>query len=195
MLLQIMEDGHLSDAKGHKVDFRNTIVIMTSNVGAELLSRESSLGFSVNRDQTKTEEDAYRRMREKVLDQLKRTFRPEFLNRVDAVIVFRALSREQIKQIVDMELDKVCERLREHLLTLEATDAAKEVLTDLGYEPQFGARPLRRVIQQRVEDPLSEGVLAGRFGQGDRILVDASGDEITLTAIQESETVAAASPA
>jgi ATP-dependent Clp protease ATP-binding subunit ClpC len=195
MLLQIMEDGHLSDAKGHKVDFRNTIVIMTSNVGAELLNRESSLGFSVNRDETKTEEDAYRRMREKVLDQLRRTFRPEFLNRVDAVIVFRALSRGQIKQIVDLELDKVCERLKEHMLTLEATDAAKEVLTDLGYEPQFGARPLRRVIQQRVEDPLSEGVLAGRFGQGDHILVDASGDEITLEATQEPERAAEASPA
>jgi ATP-dependent Clp protease ATP-binding subunit ClpC len=195
MLLQIMEDGHLSDAKGHKVDFRNTIVIMTSNVGAELLNRESSLGFSVARDEATTEEDAYRKMRDKVLDQLKHTFRPEFLNRVDAVIVFRALSRSQIKQIVDLEMEKVCERLKEHALTLEATDAAKEFLTDQGYEPQFGARPLRRVIQQLVEDPLSESVLAGRFGRGDHILVDASNGEITLTPIRETEEIAAASPA
>ena len=193
MLLQIMEDGHLSDAKGHKVDFRNTIVIMTSNVGAELLNRESSLGFSVARDEAKTEEDAYQKMRDKVLDQLKHTFRPEFLNRVDAVIVFRALSRSQIKQIVDLELDKVCERLKEHALTLEATDAAKELLTDQGYEPQFGARPLRRVIQQLVEDPLSESVLAGRFGRGDHILVDASDGEISLCPVRETEEVTATS--
>jgi len=195
MLLQIMEDGHLSDAKGHKVDFRNTIIIMTSNVGAELLNREASLGFATRRETAKTEEEAYQRMRDKVLDELRRTFRPEFLNRVDAVIVFRALNRTQIQQIVELELGKVCERLKEHALSLEATQAAKELLAERGYEPQFGARPLRRVIQQLVEDPLSEGVLAGQFVKGDHILVDVENGQITLRALDRETEIAASSPA
>jgi len=188
MLLQIMEDGHLSDAKGRKVDFRNTIIIMTSNVGAEQLARESMLGFQVPRDEAKTEEDEYERMREKVLDQLKRTFRPEFLNRVDAVVVFRSLNKTQIRQIVDLELDKVRQRLADHRLALEVTDEAKSFLAERGYEPQFGARPLRRVIQQMVEDALSEGLLAGEFQEGDTVLVDAADDNIVLeTALREGE--------
>jgi len=194
MLLQIMEDGHLSDAKGRKVDFRNSIVIMTSNVGAELLARESALGFAVKRDQTKTEEDSYQRMREKVLGQLKRTFRPEFLNRVDAVIVFRALSREQIKQIVDLELDKVRNRLSEHQLILEATEIAKAFLAEEGYAPEFGARHLRRVIQQLVEDPLSEGVLSGQFHEGDTIQVDAADGQVILRNTLREAEIAAADP-
>ena len=114
MLLQIMEDGHLSDAKGKRVDFRNTIIIMTSNVGADLIKRETSLGFSVPRDEAKSEADSYEKMKDKVMAELKRTFRPEFLNRVDGTIVFHALNRDEIKQIVDLELDKVRERLIEH---------------------------------------------------------------------------------
>ena len=153
------------------------------------------MGFTARRETSQSEEEAYRRMRDKVLDELKRTFRPEFLNRVDAVIVFRSLNREQIQQIVDLELGKVCERLKEHDLSLQATDAAKELLAERGYEPQFGARPLRRVIQQLVEDPLSEGVLAGQFQQGDHILVDVENGQITLRALDRETEVATSSPA
>jgi len=172
MLLQIMEDGHLSDAKGRRVDFRNTLIIMTSNIAAEFLNRETSMGFALKRDEAQTAEEEYQRMKDKVLEQLKRTFRPEFLNRLDAVIVFRRLTRDQILQIVDLNIQKVQERLKEHRIQINLTDAAREFLADEGYDPQFGARPLRRAIQRLVEDELSEGLLAGRFGEGDTILID-----------------------
>ncbi|RMF35954.1 MAG: AAA family ATPase, partial [Chloroflexi bacterium] len=189
MLLQIMEEGHLSDARGRKVDFRNTIIIMTSNVGAEMIKRNTSLGFVVQRDEEREAEDAYQEMREKLLSQLKRVFRPEFLNRLDGVIVFRALGKEEIKQIVDLELGKVRERLQEHQVEMEVTEAAKELLAREGYDPDYGARPLRRVIQNRVEDALSDALLAGRFHEGDTIIVDAVDDEIVLRGetIPESE--------
>ncbi len=180
MLLQIMEEGHLSDARGRKVDFRNTIIIMTSNVGAEMIKRSTSLGFVVQRDEEREAEDAYQEMREKLLSQLKRVFRPEFLNRLDGVIVFRALGKEEIKRIVDLELGKVRERLQEHQVEMEVTEAAKELLAREGYDPDYGARPLRRVIQNRVEDALSDALLAGRFHEGDTIIVDAVDDEIVL---------------
>jgi len=190
MLLQIMEDGSLADAKGRRVDFRNTIVLMTSNVGAELLTREMSLGFAVHRDEAKTAEEEYQKMKEKVLDQLKKTFRPEFLNRVDATVVFHALTKGQIKQIVELMLSEVQERLRHQEIKLKATEEAKELLAKEGYDPHFGARPLRRVIQQRVEDPLSEGVLAGEFRPGDTIVVDVVDEQIRLRALElvEGET-------
>lgn len=190
MLLQIMEDGSLADAKGRRVDFRNTIVLMTSNVGAELLTREMSLGFAVHRDEAKTAEEEYQKMKEKVLDQLKKTFRPEFLNRVDATVVFHALTKEQIKQIVELMLSQLQERLRHQEIKLEATEEAKELLAKEGYDPHFGARPLRRVIQQRVEDPLSEGVLAGEFQPGDTAVVDVVDEQIRLRALElvEGET-------
>jgi len=189
MLLQIMEEGHLSDARGRKVDFRNTIIIMTSNVGAEMIKRNTSLGFVVQRDEEREAEDAYQEMREKLLSQLKRVFRPEFLNRLDGVIVFRALGKEEIKQIVDLELGKVRERLQEHQVEMEVTEAAKELLAREGYDPDYGARPLRRVIQNRVEDALSDALLAGRFHEGDTIIVDAVDGEIVLRGetIPESE--------
>jgi ATP-dependent Clp protease ATP-binding subunit ClpC len=180
MLLQIMEDGHLSDAKGKRVDFRNAILILTSNVGADLINRETSLGFSVLGDEVRTEAENYAKMKDKVMSELKRTFRPEFLNRVDGTMVFHALTREEIKQIVDLELDKVRERLVEQRVTLEATDAAKGYLADEGYDPHFGARPLRRVIQNKVEDVLSEGILAGEFQSRDTVLVDYKDGRITL---------------
>jgi len=172
MLLQIMEDGHLSDAKGRKVDFRNTIVLMTSNVGADVIGRSTALGFGKTREAAHNEADAYGEMKEKVLAELKHGFRPEFLNRVDGVIVFHALSREQIKQIVDLEVNKVGERLGEHGMQLRLSEAAREYLADKGYEPALGARPLRRVVQSEVEDALSEGLLAGRFGKNDQIVID-----------------------
>ena len=185
MLLQIMEDGHLSDAKGRRVDFRNTIIIMTSNVGAQLIKRATSLGFVANRDETKLQEDEYKAMKDRVMEALKKTFRPEFLNRLDGVMVFRALTKEQITDIVDLELKRVHQQLREHTMTLQVTQAAKELIAHIGYDPDFGARPLRRAIQNMVDDPLSEGMLAGRFAPGDTVLVDVNGDaqEITLTVV------------
>jgi len=172
MLLQIMEEGRLSDARGHKVDFRNTLIIMTSNIGAEMIRRNTSLGFAVKRDEAQEAEASYEAMRAKLLEQLKKEFRPEFLNRLDGVIVFRALSRDEIKQIVGLELNKVQARLNEHHIKLEATEAARNYLADEGYDPEFGARPLRRVIQSRIEDALSDGVLSGRFKAGDTVVID-----------------------
>ena len=184
MLLQIMENGHLSDAKGHEVDFRNAIVIMTSNLGAELIDRDAAMGFSIPRDEDQTAEADYRRMREKVTSELRRAFRPEFLNRVDEVVVFRALTRSQILQCVELEVAQVEERLKDHEIELELTDEARVRLAEKGYNPKFGARPIRRAIRLLVEDLLSEGILAGRLQSGDLVLVDISEEneeEMTLT--------------
>jgi ATP-dependent Clp protease ATP-binding subunit ClpC len=180
MLLQIMEEGHLSDARGHKVDFRNAMIVMTSNVGAEEIRRQTALGFSLKRDEAKEEKASYEEMRKKLLDALRKIFRPEFVNRVDALIVFHALSREQIGEIVDLELQKVVTRLKAHQLSLRATDEARKQLGDEGYDPEMGARPLRRVIQSKVEDRLSDALLAGEFKAGDHILVDVEGEAIVL---------------
>jgi len=180
MLLQIMEEGHLSDAKGRKVDFRNAIIVMTSNVGAEMIKRQSSMGFSLKSDDDLEEQQAYDEMRKKLMDSLRRVFRPEFVNRVDNVIVFRALSKDDITQIVELELDKVSQRLEEHDISLTATQEALDKLAELGYDPDFGARPLRRVIQQKVEENLSDALLAGEFDDCEAIVVDVEDDEIVL---------------
>ncbi|NPV55986.1 MAG: ATP-dependent Clp protease ATP-binding subunit, partial [Anaerolineae bacterium] len=181
MLLQIMEDGHLSDAKGHKVDFRNTIIVMTSNIGADVIRRQSNLGFKLETTESVEEQKAYDEMRKKLLDSLKKVFRPEFINRLDGVVVFRALNSADIRQIVNLEIDKVSARLVEHQIVIEATPAALDLLASEGYDPDMGARPLRRVIQQRIEDPLSDALLAHRFKDGDTVLIDVNEDgEITL---------------
>jgi ATP-dependent Clp protease ATP-binding subunit ClpC len=180
MLLQIMEEGHLSDARGHKVDFRNAIIVMTSNVGAEMIKRQTSMGFALKKDEQTEERLAYEEMRKKLLDSLKRVFRPEFINRLDSVIVFRSLNKDDIKQIVELELNKVAQRLVEHDLTLDPTPAALEMLAELGFDPEMGARPLRRVIQQKVEDRLSDALLSGEFKDGDAIIVDVMEGEIKL---------------
>jgi ATP-dependent Clp protease ATP-binding subunit ClpC len=180
ILLQIMEEGQLSDAKGHKVDFRNAIIIMTSNVGAETIKQGPNLGFTFQRDETIEEKEAYSDMRKTLTEQLKRTFRPEFINRVDSIIVFRQLGKEDIRAIVDIILGEVNERLVDHELVLTASDAAKDWLVEHGYDREFGARPLRRLIQQTVEDKLSDAVLSGRFSDGDTVLVDVEDDEIVL---------------
>ena len=187
MLLQLMDEGHLSDARGRQVDFRNAIIIMTSNIGAQLINRETSLGFAVPRDEAKEEEQAYQKMRKKLLAQLKKTFRPEFLNRVEGVIVFKALTKEEIKQIVTLELDKIRERLDEHEVELKATDEAKDFMAQEGYSTEFGARHLRRVIQRLVEDPLSEKLLAGEFQPGATVVADLEEDEIKLRALEMAE--------
>ncbi|MFN0074667.1 MAG: ATP-dependent Clp protease ATP-binding subunit [Chloroflexota bacterium] len=172
ILLQIMDDGRLTDAKGRKVDFRNTIIIMTSNVGADLIRRESVLGFEVPRDQSKQESDQYERMKDKVLSEMKKLFRPEFLNRIDASVVFRALGVEQIRAIVDLLLVRVQNQLTEQQMTLEVTDAAKDFLVEKGFDPIYGARPMRRAIQNHIEDPLSEGLLHGQYKPGQTVVVD-----------------------
>ncbi len=178
LLLQIFDEGRLADAKGRKVDFRNTIIIMTSNVGSDLIKRDSNLGFSVSQEEIKSQEDRYGRMKDKVLGELKNVFKPEFLNRIDSTVVFHSLTRENIRSIVDLELKKVEKQLSSKGVLLEVTDEAKDWLGEKGYDQVFGARPLRRVIQDSIEDKLSEMLLAGEFGAGDRVVVDrASGDD------------------
>ena len=185
MLLQIFDDGHLTDAKGRRVDFRNTIIIMTSNVGSDLIRKETSLGFSVKKEENKTAQDHYDKMKEKVMQAMKQAFRPEFLNRLDATVVFHALSKEQIRLIVEKELTGVTKQLAVKGITLEISDAAMDWLGEKGYDVVFGARPLRRVIQSELEDRLSEAILEERFHEGDTVRVDVEGDEIILASASE----------
>ena len=176
LLLQIYDEGRLADAKGRKVDFRNTILIMTSNVGSDLIKRDSNLGFAITHDEAQTHEDRYKRMKDKVLSELKNVFKPEFLNRVDSTVVFHALTPEHIRSIVDLELSQVERRLAFRAVTFDVTEAAKNWLGEKGYDQVFGARPLRRVIQDNIEDKISEMLLAGEFGAGDRLVIDRDGD-------------------
>jgi ATP-dependent Clp protease ATP-binding subunit ClpC len=181
ILLQILEDGHLTDAKGRRVDFRNTVIIMTSNLGAKSLLKDTSLGFRpVATDQGAQAEQQYDRMKEKVLDQLKSQFRPEFLNRVDSVVVFRSLQLDEIREIVDLMLARVRERMRAQQLDLEVTQEAKDHIIKLGYDVDYGARPLRRVLQNMVEDQLAEALLLGKFQPGMTIRLD-KGEETGLS--------------
>jgi len=183
ILLQIFDDGHLTDAKGRRVDFRNSIIAMTSNVGAELIQKGTTIGFAVH-DEAKSRQESYERMKEKLLGELKKTFRPEFLNRVDGVVVFHSLTKEQIREIVDLMLVTVNQQLSEKWIKLEVTDAAKDFLGEKGYDEVFGARPLRRVIQDMVEDKLSEAVLRGEFKVFERVfVVEVEMTEITSTII------------
>jgi ATP-dependent Clp protease ATP-binding subunit ClpC len=186
MLLQIMEEGHITDARGRKVDFRNAMVIMTSNIGADLIQNNASIGFELTQDEEQTRKRDYDDMRRKLLKSLKGTFRPEFINRVDSVVVFHALTKDNIRDIVDLELNKVRERLVEKHLQLEITPEGADLLVKLGYNPEMGARPLRRVIQEKIENQLSDAVLSGKFSAGDIVLVDGQEsedgeEEITLT--------------
>jgi len=180
MLLQIMEEGHLADAKGRTVDFRNAIIVMTTNVGAEEIKKQTSLGFQVKRDEKIEERQSYEEMRKKLTESLKKVFRPEFINRLDSVIVFRSLNKDDIRQIVSLELNKVTERLANHAVKLVATEAALDILAESGYDVEMGARPLRRVIQQKVEDPLSDSLLSGTFCEGCTVLVEVADGEVVL---------------
>ena len=182
ILLQIFDDGHLTDAKGRRVDFRNSIVVMTSNVGAKYIKGVMSIGFTVQPDGEKHRQTEYEKMKEKVLAELKKDFLPEFLNRIDEVVVFHSLSKEQIRQIVDLMLSQVAKSLGEKNLKLEVTDAARDFIGEKGYDPTFGARPLRRVIQNEVEDRLSEALLRGEFTPGDTLKVDYDGENIVIRA-------------
>ena len=176
LLLQIFDDGHLADAKGRKVDFRNTIIVMTSNIGSDLIKRDTSFGFAMV-NQAKMEENAYEKMKTKVEDEVKRFFRPEFLNRIDGQIVFHALTKEHIVSIVDLMLNEVRKPMLEKGLSLEVTQAAKEWLGEKGFDPTFGARPLRRLIEREMEDTLSEGVIRGDYLPGQTVLVDVDNED------------------
>ncbi len=185
MLLQIFDDGHLTDAKGRRVDFRNTILIMTSNVGSDLIRRDNTLGFGLITDEDKTAADQYAKMKDKVLAAMKNVFRPEFINRLDATVVFHALTKEHIRLIVDNEMKQVYTQLSVKGVKLEMTTEALDWIGEKGYDPVFGARPLRRVIQNEIEDRLSEALLEERFTEGDHVKVDVQNDELVLTNISE----------
>ncbi|PWH13425.1 MAG: Clp protease [Ardenticatenia bacterium] len=173
-LLQILEDGRLTDGQGRVVDFRNTVIIMTSNVGTQFGAKGGAIGFARGDAAAETDQ---RKMRSEIQDALRRTFRPEFLNRIDEIVIFHNLTREQVKQIVDLQMKEIAARLAEHGITIELTEAAREWLSIEGYDPQFGARPLRRTLQKHVESPLSVRLLRGEFRSGDTVLVDAAGSE------------------
>ncbi|MBI3333497.1 MAG: AAA family ATPase, partial [Candidatus Omnitrophica bacterium] len=175
LLLQVLEEGRLTDSFGRKVDFKNTVLIMTSNLGAELLRKQGSLGF-----QTPKEEVTYQDMKTQLMDEVKRAFKPEFLNRVDDIIVFRPLTREDLHKIVEIEMAEVISRVQEQGVTIEMSTAAKEFLIDKGFDPIFGARPLKRTIARFLEDPLAQEIIAGRFKEGSVILVDLEQDHLVF---------------
>jgi ATP-dependent Clp protease ATP-binding subunit ClpC len=170
-LLQILDDGRLTDGHGRTVDFRNSVIIMTSNTGVELIRSEGGIGFGTKKDEAKSREQSYEAMKEKVMGAVKKTFRPEFINRIDEIIVFHELTEEQLRSIVDLMVGDLKRRLGERKLGIELTEGAKSWLAKEGYDPIYGARPLRRVIERYVENPLSSKLLRGEFGEGDTVTV------------------------
>jgi ATP-dependent Clp protease ATP-binding subunit ClpC len=176
LLLQIFEDGRLTDSFARKVDFRNTVMIMTSNVGAELIRKSGAIGFKAQK-----EDISYQEIKDKLLEEVKRTFKPEFLNRIDDIIVFRPLVKEDLVKIIDIELSHVAERLKEQDLKLEVNQEAKEFLIEKGFDPVFGARPLKRTIQRFLEDPLASEIISKRFTEGASIKVSRKNEELIFT--------------
>ncbi len=180
-LLQVLDDGRLTDGHGRTVDFKNTVIIMTSNTGVELIKRETGIGFATRTDKAKTQKQSYEDMKEKVMGEVKKTFRPEFLNRLDEIIVFHVLTEEQLRSIVDLLVKDLQKRLADRKLGVELTEKAKSWLAKEGYDPLYGARPLRRAIERYVENPLSTKLLRGEFNQGDTIMVDLGDHTLTFT--------------
>jgi len=181
-LLQVLDDGRLTDGHGRTVDFKNTVVIMTSNAGVELIKREGSIGFATQKDEAKAQKKSYESMKEKVMTEVKKTFRPEFLNRLDEIIVFHELTEEQLRSIVDLMVKDLQKRLAERKLGVELTNEAKAWLAKEGYDPIYGARPLRRAIERYVENPLSTKLLRGEFTPGDTVMVSLEDDNLVFTA-------------
>lgn len=177
IMLQILDDGRLTDAKGRHVNFKNTIIIMTSNVGASMITTTSKLGFSTSDDESK---DKYEKLKETVSEEMKKAFRPEFLNRIDETIVFAHLKQEEIRQIVDLMLKDLFKRLAERELSVEVTDEVKDHLAKNGYSEAYGARPLRRLIQRKIEDMLAEEILSGKYSPGDTIIIKLVDDKIAF---------------
>ena len=176
LLLQILEDGVVTDSLGRKVDFRNTIIIMTSNVGADVVRKNMVMGFGV-----KSDESSYEQMKEKMLGEAKRVFKPEFLNRLDDIIVFHSLTREDLTKIVDIEVNKVHNRLKAREITFRLTPEATTFLIEKGYDPAYGARPLRRAVERYLEDPMAEEILRGTIKNGDFVVVSAKDKALTFT--------------
>jgi ATP-dependent Clp protease ATP-binding subunit ClpC len=175
LLLQVFEEGRLTDSFGRKVDFKNTVIIMTSNVGADLIRKTGSLGFKQQK-----EEVTYEDMKAKLLEEVKRTFKPEFLNRVDDIIVFRQLVKDDLVRIIDIEVGFVAQRLKEQGISLEVTPEAKEFLIEKGFDPVFGARPLKRTIQRFLEDPLAQEIISKKFHEGSKVKVSRKNEELIL---------------
>lgn len=182
ILLQVLEDGFLTDSKGRRVDFRNTAIIMTSNVGASALKQNKYVGFA-----TQSGDEEHADMRDKVMKELKNAFRPEFLNRIDEIIVFHSLEKKHIKEIVVLMAEQLRKRLAEYGISFELTDAAKDKISDEGYDPEYGARPLRRALQKQVEDRLSEEVLRGNIEKGGKAIIDVQDGEFIVVTKSESE--------
>jgi ATP-dependent Clp protease ATP-binding subunit ClpC len=178
-----LEDGRLTDSKGRTVDFRNTVLIMTSNVGAEALKRNKYVGFNIQDG-----EQDYKDMKGKVMEEMKKSFRPEFLNRIDEIIVFHALEKKHLQEIVSLMSDTLTKRLKEQDITLELTDAAKEKISVEGYDPEYGARPLRRAIQKHIEDRLSEELLKGTVLTGQSVVIDVKDGEFVVKTAEPSGT-------
>ena len=175
MLLQILEEGHLTDNVGRVVDFRNTIILLTSNVGAETIRKQSSIGFGASSDETN-----YEKMRDKIMDEAKRAFRPEFLNRLDDIIVFHSLTKPDLVEILTLEVQKVTERLKNRSIVLELDGPAKDFLVEKGFDPVYGARPMRRAVERYLEDPLAEEILRGKVHDG-LVSVTVEGDKLIFT--------------
>jgi ATP-dependent Clp protease ATP-binding subunit ClpC len=185
VLLQVLDDGRITDGQGRTVDFKNTLLIMTSNIGSKVIEKGGGgLGFEFSEDQS---EATYNRIRSLVNEELKNYFRPEFLNRLDEIIVFRQLNREEVKEIAEILLKEVFTRLTEKQITLQVTDPFKELLVEEGYNPSYGARPLRRAIMRLLEDVLAEEILSGRLGEGDSALVDVSSEDGKKVVIHTEE--------
>jgi ATP-dependent Clp protease ATP-binding subunit ClpC len=175
ILLQILEDGKLTDNVGRVVNFRNTIVLMTSNVGSDTIRKQSTLGFSPI-----TDENSYEKMRERILEEAKKTFRPEFLNRLDDIVVFRSLTKPDLVEILGLEVGKVLARLKSKNIQIELDDKARDFLVEKGYDPQYGARPMRRAVERFMEDPLAEEILRGHLHVGDPITVTTDKDKLVF---------------
>jgi ATP-dependent Clp protease ATP-binding subunit ClpC len=175
MLLQILEEGKLTDNVGRVVNFRNTIILLTSNVGAETINKQTTMGFSPISD-----ESSYEKMREKIMDEAKRTFRPEFLNRLDDIIVFRSLTKADLVEILDLEIAKVLVRLKGKNILLSLDEKAKDFLVEKGYDPTYGARPMRRAVERFLEDPLAEEILKGNVHDNEPIIVSVEDNKIVF---------------
>jgi ATP-dependent Clp protease ATP-binding subunit ClpC len=190
LLLQILEDGKITDSLGRKIDFRNTIIIMTSNVGAELLRKQTTMGFAAT---TPVGEHEYDAMRDRLLDEAKKIFKPEFINRLDDIIVFHQLIKAHLMQIVDLEVNKVLARVKAKDVHVELETSAKEFLIEKGYDPMYGARPMRRAVERHLEDPFAEELLRGNVKPGETVHVAAENGKLVFKAVEATTTTAQAS--
>ena len=179
ILLQILEDGFLTDAKGRRVSFRNTAIILTSNVGTGLLNRQAAIGF--REENAAASQSDYERLQGQVMDELKKTFRPELLNRIDKIVVFHPLNQKDIRRIVDLQIQQLAERLEKQRIELAVSDSARDLIAAQGFDPESGARPVRRVIQNLIEDQLAEAILKGEFNKGAKVQVDKRGSKLVLS--------------